>query len=63
MGEDRGALRALQEVEARCLKQQALIKKMGKFLQRMRADRMLPRDMMDEAKNLEEQAQAAELQG
>lgn len=63
MGEDRGALRALQEVEARCLKQQALIKKMGKFIQRVREGKLLPPYMKDEAKNLEEQAQAAELQG
>ena len=41
MGEDRGALRALQEVEARCLKQQALIKKMGKFIQRVREGKLL----------------------
>lgn len=61
--EDRGALRAVKQLEARVLQQQRLIKDMAKFIKSIREGKLLTvLYMKNQAKTLEERAQSAELQ-
>lgn len=58
-----GMARALRQTEARILQLQHLVKKQGDFIRRVRESKVLDMRMKGEAKTLEEQAQAACLEG